>query len=552
MRKALPLLLAITLMLNTLLAGCGSGDTSEITTTTSIDSGAVEQTAAAEVIEDTTVIDSFDFTISDRDRDASYNEETATTIIFKEANQIETITEEGTYIVSGTSEGGQLVIDLTNAADAENAKVQVVLDDLHLTNTQAPALLVAQADKVFLTLATGSSNSLSDGSGRTDVAATGTESVDADDTNRNATLYAHDDLTINGSGSLTVTSANHHGIKGQDDVVITGGNLTVVAGVDGIRGKDSVKIAGGTINVQAGDDGIVSTQTSYPYEKGFVSITGGTVVVNAADDGVKGEALVRLAGGSVQVQSSFEGLEGCLVWLEGGLHHITSSDDGINASGDIRTDYLLNILGGTTYVDAEGDGIDSNDTITQSGGTVIVAGATIVFDEGAVDAERVAQATGGVMLAVDSAGMSMGYGSESTQGSLLYTLSSVEQAGTRISLVDSSGAVVFSFVAPKQFYNVAFSSPALVTGESYSFVLGGEVQGGTATTEQQAAAEAFGFDYTEGGTLSGGEVVTSFVLSEMVAQISANGSVQAYSGMGMMGGMGDPGMMGNGGGGPGW
>lgn len=523
-------------------------------------------TEATEVVEGTTVIDDFDLTISNRDKDASYDEATATAISFSAPNQVETITEEGTYIVSGTSEGGQLVVDLRLAEDPENAKVQVVLDGLTLTNTTAPALLVTQADKVFITLAEASINTLSDGSGRSDLAALGTSDGtsggDAEETaeeaNENATLYSHDDLTINGSGTLNVSSTLHHAIKSQDDLVITGGTVVATAGGDGIRGKDCIKIAGGTISVKSGDDGIVSTQTDAPYEKGFVSITGGSVTVSAADDGIKGEALVRLAGGNVNVESSTEGLEACLIWLEDGVNTITSSDDGINAAGDIRSDYLLNIIGGTTCVDAEGDGLDSNDTITQSGGTIVVAGATLRFDEGAVDAERVAAATGGTMLAVDSAGMSMGYGTESTQGSLLYTLDSVQGAGTRVSLVDSSGAVVFSFVAPKELSNLAYSSPLLVVGESYRFVIGGTLSGGSSTAEQEAVSSAtstspavLGFDFKMGGSLDGGETLTSFTLSEQIAQVSADGSVSAYSGQGMMGGMG-PGGGGGGGDRPRW
>jgi hypothetical protein len=530
-----------TLALGAALSGCTISDPAAVAPTG--ESGTPDNTSDTAQAAGTT-IDSFDFSLTSRDTDASYNEETATVISFDTANQRETITEEGSYIISGASEGGQLLVDLSNAEDAENAKVQLVLDNLSLTNTSAPALLIAQADKVFITLAEGSTNSLSDGTGRTDLEALDATADDdsstdtSEDANENATLYSHDDLSLNGSGSLTVSSASHHAIKCQDDLVIAGGTLRVTAAGDGIRGKDSVKIAGGTLTVEAGDDGIVSNQTNAPTEKGFVSVTGGEITVNAADDGLKGEALVCLAGGSVAIEGSTEGLEACLVWIEGGLHTITSSDDGINAAGDIRTDYLINITGGATYVDAEGDGLDSNDTLTQSGGTVVVAGPARTFAEGALDAERLAQITGGTLLAVDSASMSMGYGSESTQGSLLYTLPSTEQAGTRISLVDGSGVALFSFVAPKQFSTLVFSSPDLATGEDYRFVTGGSVQGGALPAEQEEAERSLGFEFTQGGSLSGGDTLTSFTLSEQVAQISADGTVTAYSGGGMMGGPG--------------
>lgn len=544
MRRILPVMVAAVLALGLALAGCSTNDNGSdgIAVTTDLSEPSDNMTTqAAATEEDTTQIDNFDFSLSDRDQDPSYDEEAATVITFNSDNQVETITQDGTYIVRGSSEGGQLIVDLTNVKDPENAKAQVVLDGLTLVNTSAPALLVAQADKVFITLAEGSTNTLSDGSGRTDLAADDAATDDiTESANENATLYSHDDLTINGSGALIVSSANHHGIKCQDDLAIVDGIIAVTSGKDGIRGKDSVKIAGGTITIQSGDDGIYSNQTDSPYEKGFVNITGGETTINAAGDGIKGQALARLADGRVTVESSYEGIEACLVWLEGGAHSITSDDDGVNAAGDIRVDFLINITGGTFYIDAEGDGLDSNVTLTQSGGTVVVAGPTLTFDNGALDAEHSAVITGGSMLAMDDSGMPAAFDSDSAQCTLLYSMNAPQVAGTRITLVDGSGTALFSFVAPKSFSNVAYSSPQLTTGESYSFVVGGEVSGGSAVAEHESVQGGPGFDFIEGGTMNGGEAVTAFTLSERTALVSADGSVSAYSG-GMMGGMGGPG-----------
>ncbi len=539
MGKLPPAILAAFLVLSLALTGCTGIDTIPATDDAGVISGsqAPPPTAAG----DTAQSDSFDFTVTDRDKDASYDALTATPLIFSSANQTETITEEGTYLVSGSSDNGQLIVDLTTAADPENSKVHLVFDGVTLTNTAAPAVVVTQADKVFITLADGSVNTLSDGSGRTDLAADDAANDDtADNADENATLYSHDDLSINGTGALNVSSTSHHAIKCQDNLVIADGTILITSGKDGLRGKDAVKIAGGTITVQAGDDGIFSSQTDAPYEKGFVSITGGEITINAEGDGIKAEALVRLAGGSVNVESSNEGIEGCLVWLEGGLHSLTAFDDGINAAGDIRTDYLINITGGTYSINAEGDGVDSNSTLTQSGGTVVVAGPSQGQAEGSLDAEYSATITGGTMVALDNAAMPATYGTDSTQSTLLYSADSVQAADTRITLVDSSSTVIFSLVAPKDFRNIAFSSPQLKEGESYSFVLGGDVSGGLVTTDQASAPTNPGYGYIEGGTLNGGDTLTTFTMSEQIAQVSSDGSVSAYRG-GMMGGWGGPG-----------
>jgi hypothetical protein len=287
------------------------------------------------------------------------------------------------------------------------------------------------------------------------------------------------------------------------------GSITVSAAGDGIKGKDSVKIAAGNIKVEAGDDGIASTQDGSPYEKGFVSIDGGSLNISAKDDGIHAETVARVAGGSITITQSYEGIEGAQVWMLGGDVQVKSSDDGINAAGSARSDYLLAVNGGSLYVDAEGDGIDSNSAITQAAGDIVVAGPTR-SGNGAMDAERTATTSGGTLLAVDSSGMGMTYGSASTQPALLYTPGQTISAGTEVKLLDASGKELFTYKAAKQFTVLAFSSPELVVGNEYRFVANG----------------------TE---------LTKFTLSSQVSSISADGTASEYTGQGMMGGRGNMG-----------
>ncbi|MDR2671704.1 MAG: carbohydrate-binding domain-containing protein [Coriobacteriales bacterium] len=587
-----PTALFVLLLLAIVLAGCAGGSRNTVPSGLSSQNQSVS-TAAGE--------NNFDFSVSERDSDDSYDTATATQISFGEegarvtgsgavadATRV-TITTEGSYIVSGSCTDGSLIVDLAG----EEAKAQIVLAGVNLECGSAPALLVAQADKVFITLAPNSENILGDGGGRSDLTdegdaaisttggtsagtSTGTSTTgdaadeasdsgnaaDTASTSEDATLFSHDDLTINGTGSLTVSSTAHHAIVSKDDLVITGGRLMLSAGGDGIQGKDCVKITGGEITCSTGDDGIVSTETDLPYERGFVSIEGGRLDIAAADDGIKGESLVRLAGGTVVVSQSTEGLEAPLLWIEGGSASISASDDGLNAAGEARSDYHMDISGGALFVDAEGDGLDSNGSIAQSGGVVVVAGPTRQGN-GALDAQQGASTSGGTLLAVDSSGMSMSYGPDSMQATLLYSLPSVQAVGTRISLVDTAGTVLFSYVSAKQFSTLAYSAAELQLSGSYSFVVGGELLGATALVSDVPTAETGEAgsngaaktaleisNFSRGGTLSGGEVLCSFTLTEQAAQIAANGTVSAYSGQEMMGGFGG-GAPGGRGGGPG-
>ncbi|MDR3137104.1 MAG: carbohydrate-binding domain-containing protein [Coriobacteriales bacterium] len=506
---------------------------------------------------DTAGVNNFDFSISDRDRDASYDASAATRISFsaqgaevsglgaRAEGSTVTITAEGTYILSGECDAGGLVV----ALEGDEAKVQIVLDDLYLSNSDAPALLVEQADKVFLTLAEGSKNYLGDSLGRSDLAADGA-ATDASTTDaatsetsdsttaatRDATLFSHDDLSINGSGLLEVASVANHGIVSKDDLVLTGGTISVQAGGDGVQGKDCVKLAGGSLKVQAGDDGIKSTETDEPSALGFVTVDGTIVNISCTDDALKGESLVRLASGSVTIDASTEGIEAPLIWVEGGTHSVVSRDDGLNAAGEARSDWAVDISGGTLFIDGSGDGLDSNGTLHQSGGTVLIAGPTRQGN-GGVDAMS-ASTDGGTLLALDSSGMGMGFGTDSTQAALLFTLPGIQPAGTRISLAAADGNLLFSYTTPKQFNTLAFSSPELTQGRTYSFMIGGEV------VAAGTVAEELG-DFCTSGSLTGASLLCEFTLSEPVAAVAADGSVSAYNGTGMFGG----GPQGRGGGG---
>lgn len=289
--------------------------------------------------------------VSDRDLDPSYEVAEATTIVLADGGcavagggasaegSTVTITEAGTYVISGSLSDGQLVVD------ADGEKVQLVLDGASVTSADSAALLVRAAKKVWVTLADGTQSTL---------VSAGEYAAD-DELNVDGAVFCKADLTVNGGGALTVRSSAGHGIVCKDELVLVSGEVTVDAARHAIQSKDalcavggawsltagtdaihcgsdddadsgSVLIVGGSFSITAASDGVDAT--------GTLEVDGGELSVAAGDDGVHSERALQIDGGVVTVSESYEGLEGATVTVNGGTVDVTSSDDGINAAGD--------------------------------------------------------------------------------------------------------------------------------------------------------------------------------------------------------------------------
>ena len=261
----------VSLLLASSLAfgGCGTAVTSsssvnaesartESTGETSADNAAAtsESTASENAIESDSDIDfdleltesTIDTEFTDREKSGSYKASEAVKITLnkttatvsgsgaKADGSTITITEEGVYIVSGTLEDGQIIVD---ASDSD--KVQIVLDGVHINCETNAAIYVREADKVFITLAENSSNTLGGGNEYTQI----------DDNTVDGVIFSKSDLVCNGTGSLTIEADYKHGIVSKDDLVITGGT-TIVYGPtsDGDSALDydgSAIVTGGTL-----------------------------------------------------------------------------------------------------------------------------------------------------------------------------------------------------------------------------------------------------------------------------------------------------------------
>ena len=226
-----------------------------------------------------------------------------------------TITKAGNYKLTGTY-NGQIKVE---AADSD--MVRLILNNATITNSTGAAINVVEADEVVIYTASGTTNTVSDGSSYSD---TSTDSPDA-------AIYSKSDLTLAGEGTLKVEGKYEEGVHTSDGLVIASGTLEVSAANTGIKGKDYVDILDGTVAVTASQDGIKATNDT-DGNRGWVRLSGGTVNISAGDDGFKAERVLEISGGTLNITQSNEGIEAQYINILDGTVNVTSSDDGINAS----------------------------------------------------------------------------------------------------------------------------------------------------------------------------------------------------------------------------
>ena len=200
-----------------------------------------------------------------------------------------TITAAGAYNISGKLKDGQIVVDTQDPQ-----KVVLFLNNANITNTTGAPIYVANAEKVVITLVDGTQNSVTDG----------TKYVFADPATDepNAAIFSHDDLTINGTGSLMVKANFNNGITSKDDLKINGGQITVQAANDGLRGRDSLTVKAGTLTITAGGDGLQANNDT-DAEQGYIVIEGGTLNITAAKDGIQAETNLTISGGQLTLRT---------------------------------------------------------------------------------------------------------------------------------------------------------------------------------------------------------------------------------------------------------
>lgn len=376
------------------------------------------------------------------------------------------ITSGGTYTLTGAITDGMIEVET-------DKDVKLILNGVTVTNSNGPALYVANADNVVIELAAGTTNTLTDSS-----------TYAGWDADVNAALFSHDDLVIQGDGTLIINGNYADGVVSKDDLKITGGTLEITAKDDGVRGRDSVYITGGDLSITSGGDAVKASNDS-EVGKGWIKIDAGTLALAAGDDGLHAESSLEINGGTVNISKSYEGIEGANITINSGTISVVSSDDGLNAAGGNDSsspnysryqssagNYALTINGGTLSVNSQGDGLDSNGPLTINGGTITVDGPTN-SGNGALDAEGSVTYNGGSLVAVGASGMAVAPGSSSTGCSISVFFSSTSAAGTVLTVKDSSGSTVLEHTAAKSFQHATLSSDDFREGETYTIYLNG-------------------------------------------------------------------------------
>ncbi len=300
---------------------------------------------------------------SDRDLEQSADLTGAEKITVSDG-QAYTISKEGVYVITGTASNAQIIV---SAGDED--KVQLVLDDVSITNESTPCIYVKNADKVFVTT-TDSENTLT---------VTGTFTADGD-TNTDAVIFSRDDVVVNGKGTLNIVSSEN-GISGKDDLKVTGGTLNISCTADALEANESILIADGTITIKSDKDGL-HAENDEDNTVGSVYIAGGTITIEAGDDAIHATTIAQVDGGTISLTAA-EGIEGTYIQLNDGEITVSASDDGINAGkkSNISTP-TVEVNGGKitiTMGSGDTDAVDSNGNLILNGGTLDIT-AQSAFD----------------------------------------------------------------------------------------------------------------------------------------------------------------------------
>lgn len=315
---------------------------------------------------------SSDEMFTDRDKEVGYDESTSVIIQLADNNTAASNTEnvtvtgnqiivkgEGTYILQGELSEGQVIVD---ASDTD--KIRLIFNGVSISCATSAAIYVKQADKVFITLSPDTNNMLVNTGAFANI----------DDNHIDSVIFSKADLTLNGSGSLTVKSAYGHGIVSKDDLVITGGVYNITSQSHGLNGKDSVRITDATFTVASGKD-CIHAENKDDENSGFVYIYSGNFNLKSDGDGVSAAYSLQIEGADMTIETgsntgtstntSSKGIKasGNLL-INGGNFAVSSGDDTIHSNSNIE------IGGGTFLLNSGDDGIHADGNLKINGGEI--------------------------------------------------------------------------------------------------------------------------------------------------------------------------------------
>ena len=351
-------------------------------------------------------------------------------------------------------------------------------------------------------------------------------------------------ITVDG-GQINI-SAGEDGIQAETTLGINGGEFRIKTGegsgnswsgnpyggaseasAKALKASVGVTVGGGKISIDSSDDAV--------HSNGSVTVSGGSIEASSGDDGIHADDTLNISGGNITLKKSYEGLEAVNINISGGNTHVKASDDGINGAGGNdgsatggrpgawggmheASNAKVTVSGGYLYINADGDGLDSNGSFTMTDGTVIVDGPTN-NGNGPLDYASSFTVSGGTLIAAGSSGMAQNVSGDSTQCTVLVYVSG--QGGTLFN-ISADGESVITYKPAKNYSCVLVSTSKLKTGTEYTVSTGGECLG----------EEKDGL-YTN-GKYTGGNTDVTYTQSSVVSSAGSGGGM---GGGGMGGGM---------------
>lgn len=355
-------------------------------------------------------------------------------------------------------------------------------------------------------------------------------------------------IKYNGAGSgmgggIKQPGSNANSSSGSTAAANNEGQYIIGAPDDGIHSNNTCSITGGTIQIASSDDGItcasaltIAGNAKIEILMAYEGIEAGTITVGdnlGADPSVtvySNDDGINASGNSsvnyVYTDETEEKYTKTEISSNNNTLTINSGYVNVMIADDKSHSYTLNNSDSTTATgtfSADGDGIDCNGSFYANGGTIIVYGAGS-NDNTAIDTDGTYSIASGVtLLAAGSNGMvenptqtgqctltyggsSNGFGRSLTgfggnTGFGSSTSSSTITAGTTVGILDSYGAMVACFTAPKAISHILYSSPALTVNANYTISTGGTIAG-SANSASSYDYRGMSYDTTGAATLT--------------------------------------------------
>ncbi|GAB6152775.1 carbohydrate-binding domain-containing protein [Desulfosporosinus burensis] len=402
-------------------------------------------------------------------------------------DSVVTISASGVYEVTGTLTDGSIIVDVDK--DIDKKTVFLVLNGATITSQTSAPIYIKGAKKTVILLENGTENSVTGGS----------DTLVNADGEPSAAIFSKSDLTLTGSGTLTVTANNNDGITSKDDLKITDGTLIVNTKADGMVGKDMVSVKNGSITISAGKDGIRSTNET-DEGKGNVIIQNGKFTITAANDAIQAMKQVQIEDGNFALNSG-GGYPGKSI--SSGNNNLggrpgqnattttttpTSTEDEESKKG-LKAGQSILINGGNINVSSYEDAVHSNNDVAINGGTLTLqsgddgvhADNNVHIDNGEITIKNSYEALEGTNITVNGGKISAtstddGININSKEGVLTITGGEVALNANGDGL-DSNGSV--------------------------------NMTGGTVYVDGPTANNNGALDYDGGFTISGGTLVAS-------------------------------------------